>query len=118
MQNNKVLLKGFIGQNPDFLTTSNGLKRLKFSIATNDTYTTKQGAKATDTQWHSCICWGKLAEDLNTTLKKGSKVQLSGKLTHRNYEDKNGIKRYITEILIQECEVVPIEKPVAEPQDW
>jgi single-strand DNA-binding protein len=74
----------------------------RFSMATKLEYKTKNGEKAEDTQWHYISAWGKIAEQVEADLKKGSYVSVEGRLTTRNYTDKNGQKKYITEIIANE----------------
>jgi single-strand DNA-binding protein len=95
---NKVQLIGNLGMNPEVKTLDGGKKLAKFSIATNESYKTAKGEKVTETQWHNVVAWGKTAEIIEKFLKKGSEVAIEGKLVNRNYEDKDGIKRYVTEI--------------------
>ena len=99
---NKVQLIGNLGQNPEVKELENGKKMAKFSIATNETYRNKAGEKVTDTQWHNLVAWGKNAEIIEKYLKKGSEVAIEGKLLNRNYTDKEGVKRYSTEIHVNE----------------
>jgi single-strand DNA-binding protein len=99
---NKVQLIGNLGQLPEVRTTENGKKLARFSIATNDTYRNTQGQKVSETSWHNVIAWGKLAEIAEKYLTKGREVAVAGKLVHRNYTDKNGIKRYVTEVVLNE----------------
>ncbi len=99
---NKVTLIGNLGQNPEVKEFNGGNKLAKFSIATNETYKNKAGEKVTDTQWHNLTAWGKTAEIVEKYLKKGSEVAVEGKLLNRNYTDKEGVKRYVTEIQVSE----------------
>ena len=99
---NKVQLIGNLGMNPEIKTFDGGKKLAKVSIATNETYKNAKGEKVTDTQWHNLVVWGKLAEVVEKFLKKGSEVAVEGKLLNRNYTDKEGVKRYITEIQVNE----------------
>ena len=99
---NKVTLIGNIGQNPEVKELNGGNKLAKFSIATNETYRNKSGERVTDTQWHNLTAWGKTAEIVGKYLKKGSEVAIEGKLLNRNYTDKDGVKRYVTEIQVNE----------------
>jgi single-strand DNA-binding protein len=71
-------------------------------MATKDEYKTRTGEKAEDTQWHFISAWGKMAEQIEAELKKGSFVSVEGRLTTRNYVDKNGQKKYVTEIVANE----------------
>ena len=99
---NKVQLIGNLGQLPEIRTTENGKKLARFSIATNDTYRNASGERVKETIWHTVIAWGKLAEIAEKFLTKGKEVAVSGKLVHRNYTDKNGIKRYVSEVVLNE----------------
>lgn len=99
---NKVTLIGNLGQDPEVKELNGGNKLVKFSIATNETYRNKAGEKVTDTQWHNLTAWGKTAEIVGKYLKKGSEVAVEGKLLNRNYTDKDGVKRYVTEIQVNE----------------
>jgi len=99
---NKVQLIGNLGNNPEIIQLDTGKKIAKFSIATNDTYKNAKGEKVTDTQWHNVVAWNKTAEIAEQYLEKGKEVAIEGKLTSRNYNDKDGNKRYITEIVINE----------------
>jgi single-strand DNA-binding protein len=96
---NRVQLTGNIGAKPEIKTFDSGNKLAKFSMATKDEFTTKKGEKATDTQWHNVVVWGKLADVVESELDKGSFVSVDGKLVTRNYVDKNGVKKYITEVV-------------------
>lgn len=99
---NKVTLIGNIGNAPEVKELNGGNKLAKFSLATNETYRNKAGEKVTDTQWHNLTAWGKTAEIVGKYLKKGSEVAIEGKLLNRNYTDKDGVKRYVTEIQVNE----------------
>ncbi len=99
---NKVTLIGNIGQNPEMKELTGGNKVAKFSLATNETYKNKAGEKVEDTQWHNLVAWGKTAEIIEKYVKKGSEIAIEGKLMNRNYTDKDGIKRYVTEIQVNE----------------
>lgn len=99
---NKVQLIGNLGQEPEIVNLESGKKLAKFSIATNDYYYNKQGDKITDTQWHNIIAWGKTADIIEKYVNKGQEVAIQGKLTSRSYEDNDGQKQYITEIVCNE----------------
>lgn len=99
---NKVQLIGNLGNDPEIIVLENGTKLAKFSIATNETYKNTKGEKVTDTQWHNCVAWGKLAEISEDFLSKGKEVAIEGKLVNRSYETSEGEKRYITEIKCNE----------------
>ena len=99
---NKVQLIGNLGNNPEVITLESGKKLAKFSIATNESYKNANGEKITDTQWHNVIAWNKTAEIVEKYLTKGNEVAVEGKLTSRSYENKEGVKKYITEIIVNE----------------
>ncbi len=99
---NKVQLIGNLGANPEVVNLESGKKLAKFSIATNESYKNAQGEKVEDTQWHNVIAWGKTAEIVEKYLTKGNEVAIEGRLVNRNYEDKEGNKRYMTEIVASE----------------
>lgn len=99
---NKVQLIGNLGNNPEIITMESGKKLAKFSIATNESYKNAKGEKVTDTQWHNVVAWNKTAEIIEKYLVKGNEVAIEGKLTTRSYDDKDGNKRYITEIVVNE----------------
>jgi len=99
---NKVQLIGNLGKNPEIITLDSGKKLAKFSIATNESYKNAKGEKVENTQWHNVIAWNKTAEIVENYLVKGNEVAIEGKLTSRSYEDKEGVKKYITEIVVNE----------------
>ncbi len=99
---NRVQLIGNLGNDPEMVVMENGNKLAKFSIATNETYKNGQGEKVTDTQWHNVVAWGKVAEIAENYLMKGKEVAIEGKLVSRSYENRDGEKRYITEIKCNE----------------
>lgn len=102
---NKVQLTGNLGNDPEIKNFENGNKLARFSMATNEEYTTRTGERATNTQWHFVTAWGKAAERVESELKKGSFVSIEGRLVNRNYTDKNGQKKYVTEIVANEIVV-------------
>ena len=99
---NKVQLIGNLGNKPEIRNLDGGKKMARFSVATNENYRNANGEKITETQWHNLIAWGKVAEIAEKFLNKGSEVAIEGKLVNRNYTDKEGIKRYVTEIQVNE----------------
>jgi len=99
---NKVQLIGHVGNKPEIRTFDDGKKLVRFSVATNESYRNAKGEKVTDTQWHSLVAFGKVADIAEKYLDKGSEVALEGKLVNRNYVDKAGIKKYITEVQVSE----------------
>ncbi len=99
---NKVQLIGNLGMNPEVKVIDNGKKLAKMSIATNESYKNAKGELIKDTQWHNLVAFGKTAEIIEKYLKKGSEIAVEGKLVNRSYTDKEGIKRYISEIQVSE----------------
>lgn len=99
---NKVQLIGNLGKAPEIKSTEAGKKWARFSVATDETYTNNKGEKVKETQWHNVVAWGKIAEVIEQYLDKGSEVAIEGKLIHRDYLDKDGNKKYISEIQLNE----------------
>ncbi|MFZ5553004.1 MAG: single-stranded DNA-binding protein [Bacteroidota bacterium] len=99
---NKVQLIGNIGQTPEIKTFEKGKTMAKFSIATNESYKNKNGEYVDNVQWHNIVCWGNTAKIAEKLLAKGKEIALEGKLTSRSYEDKNGNKRYVTEVVAEQ----------------
>ena len=98
---NKVTLIGNVGQDPEVRFTPNGDQVANFSIATTESWT-KDGQKQEKTEWHRLVAFRKLAEIIGTYVKKGSKLYIEGKLQTRSSEDKDGQKKYTTEIVANE----------------
>src|SRR5689334_16588418 len=94
-----VRLVGNLGNDPEVKAFDNNKKMAKFSLATNETYKNDKGEKVTETQWHNLIAWGPTAGIIEKYLKKGNEVAIEGKLTSRSYTDKEGAKKYITEVV-------------------
>ena len=99
---NKVQLIGNLGNPPEVRNTENGKKLVRFSVATNESYRNAKGEKVTETQWHNIIARGKVADIAEKYLTKGSEVAIEGKLTNHSYTDKEGVKKYVTEIVVSE----------------
>jgi len=99
---NRVQLIGNVGNDPEIKTLENGKKLAHITIATNDHYKNDKGEKVEQTEWHRVTAWGKTAEIIEKYVVKGKEVGIDGKLTHRSYDDKNGEKRYITEVVVNE----------------
>lgn len=98
---NRVQLIGHVGQDPEVKTVNNK-KVATLTIATNDFYFNEKGDKVEQTEWHRITAWGKTAEIIEKYITKGKEIAVEGKLTHRSYDDKDGNKRYVTEILVLE----------------
>ncbi|OFY56890.1 MAG: single-stranded DNA-binding protein [Bacteroidetes bacterium RBG_13_46_8] len=99
---NKVQLIGNLGANPEIRSFDNGKTVARFSLATTDSYQDANGKKISETQWHNLVAWGGLAKIIEKYLTKGSEVAVEGKLTHRTYEDKDGNKKYYTEVVLHD----------------
>ena len=95
---NKVQLIGNLGNDPEIVNLDSGKTLAKFSIATNESYKNAKGEKITDTQWHNIVAWGKTAEIVEKYVTKGKEIAVTGKLTNRSWEDKEGNKRYTTAV--------------------
>ena len=108
---NKVQLIGNLGNTPEVRNTESGKKLARFSVATNETYRNAKGEKVTETQWHNIIAWGSVAVIVEKYLAKGSEIALEGKLVNRNYTDKEGNKKYITEIQVNELLMLGGKQP-------
>lgn len=98
---NKVQLIGHVGQEPEVKTVNNK-KVANLSLATNEVYYKDNGDKVEKTEWHRVTAWGKTAEIIDKYVVKGKEIAVEGKLTHRSYDDKDGNKRYVTEVLVNE----------------
>ncbi|NQU88121.1 MAG: single-stranded DNA-binding protein [Mariniphaga sp.] len=97
---NNVRLIGNLGDAPKVRKLDNGRTVANFSVATNEIYKNSDGEKVSETTWHKLVAWGKPAEVAEKYLKKGSEIAVDGKLTNRSYEDKEGEKHFITEIVV------------------
>jgi len=95
---NKVILIGNLGKDPEIQRLESGVKKATFSLATTESYKNKEGQKVDHTEWHNIILWRGLAEVAENYLKKGNTVYIEGRIRKRDYEDKDGVKRYITDI--------------------
>ena len=99
MSINKVILVGNVGKDPVIRYFDKGVAKATFPLATSETYTNQQGETITSTEWHNIVLWRALAEVAEKTIKKGSQVYIVGKIKTRSYVDKEGVNKYITEIL-------------------
>jgi len=103
--NNSVQLIGRLGKDVELRTFESGSQLATFSMATNDIYYNNSGEKVEDTQWHNVAAWGKVAQNAEKLLTKGTEVAVGGKLINRSYE-KDGEKRYVTEVHISEFKIL------------
>jgi single-strand DNA-binding protein len=99
---NRVNLIGNLGQDPEVKTLESGKKVAHFTLATNDGYKNADGQKVEETTWHNIVAWNGLAEIASKFLKKGKEVAVDGRLVYRSYEDKKGVTKYITEIVLND----------------
>lgn len=96
---NKVILVGNLGKDPEIHKMDNGVTKASFSLATTETYKDKSGEKVSTTEWHNIVLWRGLAEVAENYLKKGQTVYVEGKIRKREYEDKEGQKKSVVEII-------------------
>jgi single-strand DNA-binding protein len=105
---NKVILLGNLGKDPEIRYLEGNLVKVKFNLATSEFYKDKNGNKIEQTEWHHIVMWGALAESAEKLLKKGMKIYLEGKIQSREWNDKQGVKKTITEIIVDSYQ--PIQK--------
>ncbi|WP_027879170.1 MULTISPECIES: single-stranded DNA-binding protein [Mesoflavibacter] len=99
---NKVQLIGRLGQDPEIITFNDGNKMAKFSLATDDSYKDKNGNKVERAYWHNIVVKNGLVKVVEDYVTKGQEIAIEGKLTNRTWEDKEGNKRYVTEVICNE----------------
>ncbi|MCB0667388.1 MAG: single-stranded DNA-binding protein [Saprospiraceae bacterium] len=99
---NHVQLIGHLGKDVETLEFSEGKKVAKAALATSSSYYNKNGERVENTDWHNLVAWGKTAELMANLGTKGSKIAISGKISNRTYEDKGGVKRYVSEVVVDE----------------
>lgn len=97
---NMAVLVGNLGRDPELKYTTSGQSVTTFSLATGESYKDKSGSKQTRTTWHNIVIWGKLAEIASQYLRKGSRLYIEGRIDNRSYDDKEGIKRYVSEVVV------------------
>jgi len=105
---NRMQLLGNIGKDPETRFTTSNVAVTSFSIATTNSYKDKSGQWQNDTTWHNIVCFS-LSDYLKDNLKKGKKVYLEGRIQNRSYEDKEGVKKYITEVLADNTKIIPLD---------
>ncbi len=103
---NKIMLIGNLGKDPEMNYTPSGVALTKFSLAVNRVTKTATGERHEETDWFNIVAWRQLAETCNTYLHKGSKVYIEGRLTQRKYTDKNGIDRWMVEVIANDMEML------------
>jgi single-strand DNA-binding protein len=119
---NKVILIGNLGADPEQRYTASGTAMATFNVATKEFWNNKDGVREERTEWHRIVAWGRLGEICGEYLAKGKQVYIEGKLRTRSWEDRDGNKRYTTEILAQTMQMlgpaaerVPPEREMAGP---
>lgn len=108
MSVNKVILVGNVGKDPEMKYFDNDVAKANFSLATSDrAYTTSGGTQVPErTEWHNIVCWRGLAQIAEKFVKKGTMLYVEGKIRSRSYDDQNGVKKYITEIVADNIELL------------
>ena len=101
---NKAILVGNLGRDPELRRTQSGSSVASFSLATTERWSDKSGERKDRTEWHNIVAWGKLADLANQYLKKGRSVYIEGRITNRSWDDKDGNKRYKTEIVANQIQ--------------
>ncbi len=104
--NNKVQLIGNLGKDPEIKDFDGGRKVANFPLATTESYKNDAGEKISETSWHSLVAWNGLASIVEKYLSKGKEVAVEGRLSYRNYEDKDGNKKYYTEIILSQIQLL------------
>jgi len=99
---NSVRLIGNVGNNPEIKTFEDNKKFAKFSLATNESYTNNKSEKIKQTTWHNIVAYGSIVDVIENHVEKGKQLAVEGKLTYREYEDKDGVTQNITEIVIDQ----------------
>jgi len=99
---NRVQLIGNLGTAPEVVELKEGRKLVRLTLATNESYKNKKGETIKETQWHNLIAWGNTAKIAEQYLEKGKEICIEGKLVNRSFEDKDGNKRYVTEVVVQD----------------
>jgi single-strand DNA-binding protein len=103
---NRVTLIGNLGQDPETKTTESGKKLVHFTLATKEGFKNAEGQRVNETTWHNIIAWNGLADIAGKFLKKGNEVAVEGRIVYRTYEDKKGVTKYITEIVLSDLELL------------
>lgn len=113
---NKVILIGRLGGDPELRYTPSGDAVANFRVATNTVWRDREGNQQEKTEWHRVVAWRKLAERCGEYLKKGSHVYIEGRLETRSWEDKNGNRRYVTEIITNRMQMLDAKGKVSVPE--
>jgi single-strand DNA-binding protein len=103
---NKVILVGNVGKDPEVRHLESGVAVAQLPLATSETYKDKSGNKTTQTEWHNLVFWRGLADVVEKYVKKGDPLYIEGKIRSRSYDDKDGVKRYVTEIVVDNMQML------------
>jgi len=103
---NSITLIGFLGADAELTELPSGKKLARLRVATNESYKNKDNEWVTSTEWHNCVVWGGLAEAVAKQGKKGTEMVLRGKMSYRDYEDREGVKRRAAEVVVSEFTLV------------
>ncbi|NOR87491.1 MAG: single-stranded DNA-binding protein [Bacteroidales bacterium] len=103
---NQVQLIGNLGADPEMREFSTGNNKVSIRLATSDYYKNKAGEKVTDTQWHHVVAWNGTGKYIKNYATKGTEIMVQGKLTHSSYEDKNGVTKYVTEVVADQVMIL------------
>lgn len=114
---NRVTLIGNLGMDPEIRTTESGKKLTHFTLATEDGYKNSEGQKVKETTWHNIVAWNGLAETAGKFLKKGREVAVEGRIVYRSYEDKAGVTKNITEIVLSDLVLLRSGKPAGKQEE-
>ncbi len=106
MSVNKVILIGRLGKDPELKYTQSGRAVVNFSVATNERWKGQDGQKQESTTWHNIVAWGKQAEVIKEYLSKGREIYIEGRIDNRSYDDKEGNKKYISEVVVQNFQFI------------
>ncbi|MBM3421365.1 MAG: single-stranded DNA-binding protein [Bacteroidetes bacterium] len=107
---NRVQLIGNLGQDPEIKKTEKGKSVAKFTLATTESFRNSEGQKVEETTWHNLVAWNGLADVAGKYLKKGREVAVEGRISHRSYEDKEGVQKYFTEIVLSDILLLRSQK--------
>jgi single-strand DNA-binding protein len=110
---NKAILLGRVGKDPEVRHLEGGTTVARFTLATSEKYKNKSGEMVENTEWHNIVAWRQLAELAEKYVHKGDQLYVEGKITNRNYEDKDGNKRYTSEVVVNEMRFLGGSKPTA-----
>lgn len=103
---NRVTLIGNLGQDPEIKTIESGKKVVHFTLATKEGFKNAEGQRVNETTWHNIVAWNGLADVAGKFLKKGNEVAVEGRIVYKTYEDKKGVTKYFTEIVLSDLELL------------